>query len=187
MIASSLAASLPRRKAATLVAITALAFPAAYGQSQRSVGDFLATAVPLATLGTELYRGDREGAWQYGLTFATAAASTELLKKTTHVERPDGTNDLSFPSGHASAAFSAAAYVRQRHGLQAASPLYLTALYVGHTRVAAKRHRWADIAGSALVCELAAGWLVRRAPDSAVVMSATVGRRHIGASIAATW
>ncbi|RYH69278.1 MAG: hypothetical protein EON54_02530 [Alcaligenaceae bacterium] len=71
--------------------------------SQRQVGDFLATAKPLATLGTELHRGDKEGAWQFALTFAVSTATTDVLGRLTHVERPDGSNDNSFPSGHAHA------------------------------------------------------------------------------------
>lgn len=156
-------------------------------QSQRHWGDSLATAIPLATLGTELYRDNREGAWQYALTFASTTIGTEALKHTTHIERPDGSNDLSFPSGHAARAFSAAAYVRKRYRLETAAPLYLAALYVGHTRVAAKRHRWIDVAGAALMAEVSAEWLVQRTPNSQVVVSAAFDHRHVGMTIAASW
>lgn len=153
--------------------------------SQRRAGDFLATAIPLATLGTELYRGDREGAWQFAMTFAASTAATDVLQRVTHVARPDGTNHHSFPSGHAARAFSAAAYVRRRHGFDAAWPLYLAALYVGHTRVAADRHRWGDIAGAALVSEAAARWLVE--PESKVVVMPVLGHRYVGVQVAARW
>lgn len=158
-----------------------------YALSQESVGSFLATAMPVATLGTELYRGDREGAWQYALTFTTATVSTEVLKHMIHSERPDGSDNQSFPSGHATRAFSAAAYVRERHGLEAAAPLYLTALYVGYTRVNADRHRWTDIAGAAFVAEAAAAWLVKRAHTSQVVVSPAFDQRFIGAIFSARW
>lgn len=167
--------------------ITTVVVTPACAQKQRHLGDFLATAIPLATLGTELYRGDREGAGQYALTFATATLGTEALKHVTHVERPDGSNDQSFPSGHAVRAFSAAAYVRQRHGLEEATPLYLLALYVGHTRVAARRHRWTDVAGSALVAEASAAWLVRPSPDSQVAISAAFDHRYVGATLTVSW
>lgn len=178
-----------QRAAALVVAILLLAaVPAqAQAQSQRRVGDVLSFAIPLATLGTELYRGDREGAWQYALTFAAATGGTEVLKRVTHVERPDGTNDESFPSGHAARAFSAAAYVRQRHGFAAAAPLYLAVIYVGHTRVQARRHRWGDVAGAALLSEAAAAWLVTPAPESRVAVSLAFDRRYIGATLAARW
>ena len=164
-----------------------LGAPQAQAQSQQRIGDVLATAMPLATLGTELYRGDREGAWQYTLTFAASTAGTEVIKRLTHVERPDGSNDQSFPSGHAARAFSAAAYVRRRHGLDAAWPMYIAALYVGHTRVAANRHRWADVAGAALVSEAAAWWLVDPEPDARVVVAPAFDHRYIGVQISARW
>lgn len=159
----------------------------AEAQSQRRIGDVLATAMPLATLGTELVRGDREGAWQYTLTFAASSAGTELLKRTIHVERPDGSNDQSFPSGHAAGAFSAAAYVRRRHGWGVAWPMYVAAAYVGHTRVAAHRHRWSDVAGAALLSEAAAWWLVEPSPDARIVVTPALGHRYVGLQIAARW
>lgn len=54
---------------------------------------------------------------------------TEVLKRVTRVERPDGTNRLSFPSGHAERAFSSAAYGRARQGLLPSVPLYAAALF----------------------------------------------------------
>ena len=166
------------RLAVTLVAsAAAIAAVPSHALSQKTLGDVLATALPVATLGTELYRGDREGAWQYALSFTTTFLSTEVLKRVTHVERPDGSDHRSFPSGHAARAFSAAAYVRERHGLDVAAPLYAVALYVGYTRVNADEHRWTDIAGAALVAEVAALWLVQRAPELARA-------RHVGRPLA---
>ncbi|MBL8333059.1 MAG: hypothetical protein JNM08_08150, partial [Rubrivivax sp.] len=67
--------------------------------SGRRAGDRLSYALPLATLGVELARGDREGAAQLALSFAVTTGTAEVLKRVTGVERPDGSNDLSFPSG----------------------------------------------------------------------------------------
>jgi membrane-associated phospholipid phosphatase len=173
--------------AALFVSALLVAIDATLAQSQRRSGDVLATAMPVATLGTELFRGDREGAWQYTLTFVASSAGTELLKRTIHVERPDGSNDESFPSGHAARAFSAAAYVRRRHGWDAAWPMYVAALYVGHTRVAAHRHRWGDVAGAALLSEAAARWLVDPSADAKVVVTPALDRRYVGVQIDARW
>ncbi|WP_234414049.1 phosphatase PAP2 family protein [Ideonella sp. A 288] len=178
----------PRSRAAPMLMASALLVAApAQAQSQRSAGNFLATAIPLGTLATELYRGDRDGARQFAATFMAATASTEVLKRVTDVQRPDESNNLSFPSGHAARAFSSAAYVRHRHGLEAAAPLYLAALYVGHTRVSARRHRWADIAGAAVVSEIAAAYLVRRAPDAPVSMLAVLDRGYVGVHVTLNW
>jgi len=127
---------------------------------ERQAGDVLSVAMPVATLGVELWRGEWTGARQFGESFLVTVAATEVLKRTTHVERPDHTNDQSFPSGHAARAFAAATYVHRRYGFEDAWPLYVMATYVGHTRVQSGRHRWADVAGAAGVSALSSWWLV---------------------------
>ena len=166
-------------------ALIVFGIAAAHAQSQRRSGDVLATAMPIATLGTELVLGDRDGAWQYALTLTVSMASTEVLKKATHVERPDGSNDKSFPSGHAVRAFSVSSYVRRRHGLDAAWPLYVAGLYVGHTRAAIHRHRWRDIAGAALVSEGAALWFVEPRTNAKVVVTPVLSHGSFGLHVTA--
>lgn len=181
-------ANLPLPGRGMVLLLTALlCLPIARAESERHIGDFLAAAIPLATVGTELYRGDTAGTWQYVLTLAATSASTEVLKRETDVERPDGSDDLSFPSGHAARSFPAAAYVRRRHGLRASVPLYLAALYVGHTRVDADRHRWVDIAGAALISEVWAAVLVQRLPVTDISLSANLAPRHASVSIMTRW
>ncbi len=160
-----------------LLAATSLA--GASVQSERRVGDHLSVALPLGTVAYELWRGDREGAWQLTQTLALTVGVTEVLKNTTDVQRPDGSNNKSFPSGHAARVFPVAAYMRQRHGLEKAWPLYVAATYVGFTRVQAKRHRWQDVAGSALLAEGMAQWRV--SPLGGVVQA------DLGANGATVW
>jgi membrane-associated phospholipid phosphatase len=139
---------------------TVFAISLAHADTEREIGDVLSYAMPAAVLGYELYQGDREGAWQFGMSFAATTLTTEVLKRTTKVERPDRTNDMSLPSGHAARAFSAASYIHRRHGWEYALPAYALATYVGYTRVDANRHRWGDVAGAALVSVVATWWLV---------------------------
>src|SRR5437868_15541714 len=61
-------------------------------------GDVLRYAIPVATLSVELLRGERQGALEYSEALATSLIATEVLKRTTHVERPDRSDDKSFPS-----------------------------------------------------------------------------------------
>lgn len=145
------------------------ALPAAAADGERRAGDVLSYALPAATAGVELWRGDRQGALQLTRSFVVTVAATELLKRNTGVERPDHTNDESFPSGHAARAFAAATYVHRRHGLESALPLYAGALYVGYTRVQSGRHRWADVVGAAGVAALSSRWLVDRETPSLAV------------------
>lgn len=120
-------------------------------------GTVLSYALPLATAGVHLWQGDREGVKQLAFTWTSSVVLAEALKQGTNRTRPDGSNDLSFPSGHAARAFAAAAHVNRRHGLDAAWPLYVGAVAVGWTRVQAKRHDWLDVTGSLLVSE----WMAR--------------------------
>ncbi|HEU5296015.1 MAG TPA: phosphatase PAP2 family protein [Burkholderiaceae bacterium] len=143
--------------------------------AERQAGDVLATAMPLGTLGVELWRGETTGAKQFALSFVVTVSATEVLKRTTHVERPDGTNDQSFPSGHAARAFSSATYVHRRYGFGDAWPLYALATYVGYTRVVSDRHRWADVAGAAGVAALSSWWLV----DPKQSVTVVLGRRSV--------
>lgn len=162
----------------------ALAAPAASADvaTERRRGDLLSFALPAVVLAAEAARGDGAGAWQFTQTFALTTGGTEVLKRLTQVRRPDGSDDLSFPSGHAARAFSAAAYVHRRHGLGAAGPAIVLATYVGHTRVIADRHRWADIAGAAALSYAVAHWRVE--PAGAAV---TVALREGGWQVGLAW
>ena len=142
---------------AVVVALPANAF--ASTDSERRIGDVLSYALPAATLGVELWRGDFSGAGQFGRSFVVTLAASEVLKRTAGVERPDRSNDQSFPSGHAARAFAAATYVHRRHGFESAWPLYVLATYVGQTRVQTHRHRWADVVGAAGI-SAASTWLL---------------------------
>jgi membrane-associated phospholipid phosphatase len=122
-----------------------------------NAGTVLSFALPLATAGAHFWQGDREGLKQLAFTWSSSVVLAEALKQGTNRTRPDGSNDLSFPSGHAARAFAAAAHVNRRHGMQAAWPLYAGAVAVGWTRVQARRHDWLDVTGSLLLSE----WMAR--------------------------
>lgn len=152
--------------------------------SERRAGDVLSLALPIGTLAVEAWRGDLAGAWQLTQTFALTTGVTEILKKNTGVTRPDGSDDKSFPSGHAARAFSAAAYVHQRHGWDKAWPLYVAATYVGHTRVQARRHRWSEVAVAAGLAYGFARWRVTPADAQLVVAPAEGGGAQLHFSMA---
>jgi hypothetical protein len=133
---------------------------AAGSDAHTRAGDVLSLALPAGVAAFELVLGDMQGLRQFGLSWGATLIATEALKRSTQRTRPDGSNDLSFPSGHAARAFGAAAYVHRRHGLQTAWPLYAASTYVGWTRVQALRHDWRDVAGSAALSAAFAWWLV---------------------------
>lgn len=150
------------------------------------VGDVLENALPASAAAIELWRGDREGLWQLGSSFTVTLLATQALKKGLDVRRPDGGVE-SFPSGHAAKAFAAATYMHRRHGLDSAWPWYAAAGYVGWTRVNANRHRWGDVAGSAVLAGLSSWWLVTPAESAKVSLIPSVGSGRIHLELQARW
>ncbi|MGH8444969.1 MAG: phosphatase PAP2 family protein [Solimonas sp.] len=120
----------------------------------RAAGDIFQVLNPLIATGVTLYKGDYQGTKEYAYDFAATFAATQALKyafnNTSWGERPNG-HDGSFPSGHTSAACSAAAFISDRYGWQYSLPLYATAAFTGYSRVDEGFHHWRDvIAGCAL-------------------------------------
>lgn len=115
-----------------------------------AVGDVLGVALPATAYALTFTHDDREGRKQFYESFGATVGATWLLKNTVHKERPDGSNDQSFPSGHSAAAFQAASFVHRRYGIPA-WPGYVLATYTAWSRVEANKHDTADVlAGAAL-------------------------------------
>jgi membrane-associated phospholipid phosphatase len=153
----------------------------------RRAGDVLRFAMPAGVAAYELWRGDTEGVWQFGKSWAVTLGATEALKRITRVERPDRSNHESFPSGHASHAFAAATYMHRRHGIAEAWPWYVAATYVGWTRVHAHRHRWGDVAGSAVLAGASTWWLVEPAGEQMISVIPTVAPGLLAVHVHARW
>jgi hypothetical protein len=80
----------------------------------------------------------------------TSALISEGLKRIIHSNRPDGSDDDSFPSGHATLAFTVAAM--QAHYKPKQAPLwYLGAGLIAESRVHLRKHRWRDVAAGGLI------------------------------------
>ena len=116
-----------------------------------SAGDAVAVAMPLVAAGISLYHDDREGLWQLVKSEAATVAITEILKTTVHEERPNGRDHQSFPSTHASVAFSAAQFMQIRGGWMYGIPAYVVATAVAADRVHVRDHYTKDVVAGALV------------------------------------
>ena len=94
----------------------------------------------MAVVGADLVRGQ-----------IVSQAWTQALKFTVLRERPDGSNQQSFPSGHAAGGFAAASVLARHYGWKAAVPAYLGASYIAASRVHDNRHYLSDVIfGSAM-------------------------------------
>jgi membrane-associated phospholipid phosphatase len=102
-------------------------------------------------LGKSVADEDWKGAEEFGLSVGATAILTTGLKAAFPEERPDRSDNKSFPSGHASVSFAAAGYLQKRYGWQWGLPATLAATVVGLSRVESKDHHWYDVvAGAAL-------------------------------------
>lgn len=124
---------------------------AADNSSLERAGDIVALTLPAIAYGSTYYMNDSEGRQQFYQSFATNLAVTYAVKSTINKDRPDGSDNDSFPSGHASLAFQGASFIHKRYGLEYSIPAYVGATFVGYSRVKADKHDVADVlAGAAL-------------------------------------
>lgn len=69
----------------------------------------------------------------------------QTLKYTVRRERPDGSNNLSFPSGHAASMFATASVLQKYYGWKVGVPAYALGSYVGLARMAWNKHHATDV------------------------------------------
>lgn len=126
-------------------------------------------ALLAAALGVPLTKGDKPGAFQAFASGAVAFGATEALKATFPENRPDGSGDDSFPSGHTAVSFAAAASLQNRYGWEVGLPAHAAAAFVGLARVEARKHRWYDVVAGAALGE-ATGLLITSKPGARVAV-----------------
>ena len=90
--------------------------------------------------------------------------SSEMLRTLTYVqlvvgpikhavgrERPDGSNRLSFPSGHTANSFALAELFRQRYGWKTGAPMYVLGTLTALGRMEENVHHLSDVAAGAVI------------------------------------
>src|SRR4051794_24088854 len=113
----------------------------------------------LTALGVPAAHGDWQGDLQAGGSMGAAFIVTDGLKQAFPEARPDLSNRKSFPSGHTSVSFAAAASLQNRYGWKVGLPAQLLASFVGLSRVEARKHHWYDVVVGAGIGE-ASGFLI---------------------------
>lgn len=88
------------------------------------------------------------------LALARAGATTGILKYAVDETRPNG-GPYSFPSGHATAAFTGAEFIRKEYGWKWAAPAYVAGGFVAWSRVEANKHYTHDVVTGAAIGILA--------------------------------
>jgi membrane-associated phospholipid phosphatase len=128
-------------------------------QQFADIGQAMGGAIAIGGVGLGLFaigrvsHGDRFRAMTYDLSQAIIVTQvyTTALKLAVRRERPDGSNQLSFPSGHASNAFTFAGVVGKHYGPRAEAAGYVVASYIALSRCAANKHHFSDtFAGAGL-------------------------------------
>ena len=151
--------------AASMLAFAAPAHASDAGWAKAS--DIGRDGLVIAALAIPTVQGDWKGTGQTAIAIVATAKTTDLLKKITDEERPDHSDNRSFPSGHTSVSFAAAASLEKRYGWEVGLPAHAVAAFVGVARVQANKHFWHDVIAGAALGE-AAGWLIVSKKDDKV-------------------
>ena len=168
---------LPAALAATaLAAAPAQASPKGW-QTASDVGVYSLMAV---SIGLPLVQGDNQGALQAAGSIGAATLVATGLKEAFPKTRPDGSDRKSFPSGHTSNAFAAAASLANRQGLAVGIPAFVVASFVGVARVEGKKHYWSDVAVGAGIGTAAGLLITRQRPAERQAAAIPWGDAHGG-------
>jgi len=104
----------------------------------------------------------------YIVALLVSVGTSEIMKEVIHVQRPDGSNDQSFPSGHTINAFMGAEFLHQEYGHRSGwytAAGYTTATATGFLRMANNKHWLGDViagAGIGILSTRFSYWLVPR-------------------------
>lgn len=149
-----------------IAASVGIAIPVQAGEKGwDDAGSIARDALVVAAFGVPAVQGDWDGVLQAGGSIGGTMLITQGLKEVFPSRRPDGSDDKSFPSGHTSTSFAAAATLHNRYGWEAGLPAYVVASFVGLSRVEAKRHRIGDVLVGAAIGTATGHLITTRAND----------------------
>jgi len=92
-------------------------------------------------------------------------AMVEPIKLAVHRARPDGSNNQSFPSGHAAVTFASATVIERHLGWKKSILGYAIASYVAMSRLHDNRHYLSDVVFGAAVGSIAGRTVVHHGAD----------------------
>ena len=123
--------------------------PTTVFQSGNVIGNFLfQIGAGFATYGTGKAMGDKKLAYT-GRDIVRAQVVSQVmvqtLKYTIQRDRPDHSNNKSFPSGHSASAFATATVLHRYYGWKVGGPAYALGSYVALARMSWNRHHATDV------------------------------------------
>jgi membrane-associated phospholipid phosphatase len=133
------------------VALVSPAYAGSKNDSIAKAGEAIAIALPLAAGGITIEKSDWMGLAQVVTDTGATVGTAYGLKSFIHEERPDHSDNQSFPSDTAALAFAPAQFLWDRYGWQYGLPAYAAAAFVGYSRVESKQHHVWDVAASAAI------------------------------------
>ncbi len=131
-------------------------------------------------------RDDWEGFRQAAYSIGSASVITLIGKALVDEERPDNSDNDSFPSGHTAKAFAAATTLHRRHGWKTGFPAYAVATLTGVARERARKHHWYDVVAGAAIGGLT-GWFFTDAVNDTVQLVPWVDSSGGGIAVSTRW
>lgn len=115
------------------------------------IGEFWGSGIPeILVLSTQyLFDSSDALAGMEGLVLGSLAVHG--LKYSTHRERPDSSESVSFPSGHTQASFSLATSMTESYGWQKSIPFWIMGLFTGLSRISDDKHWLSDVTAGATI------------------------------------
>jgi len=123
----------------------------AQNKTVKDDGDIILFILPVTTFATTFIIDDTEGRWQFTKALLLTAAVTYGLKYSVKKQRPDMSNNNSFPSGHTSATFQSASFIHRRYGFKYSIPAYALAGFTAFSRIDAQKHDGWDVFVGAVI------------------------------------
>ncbi len=173
-------------KTLSFIFLLLVAVPVFAKSSLEKSGDIIHLLLPTAALGATLViEDDYEGSWQLIKTGVASRVAVEGLKYAVDKDRPDGSGDDSFPSGHTADSFAAATFIQQRYGWEWGIPAYIGATFVGYSRVESDKHYVVDVLAGAAIGIISGLYFTE--PYSGITISPTANSGHYGINFSGTF
>lgn len=137
--------------------------------------EVLRILIPASAYGVTYMKDDKAGRSQFHKAFLTTVGVTYGLKFTVDKKRPDG-GDHSFPSGHASVAFSGASFIQRRYNWKWGIAAYAAASLVGWMCVETDRHYIEDVLAGAAISTVCTYIFTTPYDDVGIAATASNGR-----------